>query len=103
MSDNLERSTMVRACHRCKEYVLIDPADPNNQNLIKIFESNHKRHTIVSLSLSEVIENYKNVEEKKPKVSQFDVRIVKTQRARDYLKRLEEKKKEQNQKKNDKK
>ncbi len=52
---------MVRACHRCKEYVQIDSADPNNQILIKIFEGNHIGHTIVSVSLSEVKESYKDV------------------------------------------
>ena len=51
------------------------------------------------MPLSGVKENYKNVEEKKPEVPQFDVRIVKSQRARDFLKKLEERKKEQNQKK----
>ena len=42
----------------------IDPVDPNNQRLIKIFESNHVGHTIVSVSLSEVKESYRDVEKK---------------------------------------
>ena len=56
--------TMVRACHRCRCYVMIDPANPNNQRLIKIFESNHEGHTIVSVSISEVKDYYENVEKK---------------------------------------
>ena len=99
MSNNLEGFTMVRACHGCKEYVPIDPVDPNNQKLIKIFESNHKEHMVVSLSLSEVEENYKNVEKKIAEVSQPDMRIVKSQRAKNYLKRLEEKEEEKEEEK----
>ena len=67
---------MVRACYDCKEYMPIDPADPNNQKLIKIFESNHKGHVVISLSLSEVEKKYKNVEKKIAEVSQPDVRII---------------------------
>jgi len=55
---------IVRACHKCREYVHINPVDPNNQRLIKIFESNHAGHPIVSVNLSEVKDYYENVEKK---------------------------------------
>jgi len=44
--------------------VQINPVDPNNQRLINIFESNHKGHPIVSVTLSEVKDYYENVEKK---------------------------------------
>ncbi len=55
---------MVRACHRCKEYVVINPANPSNQQIIKKFELKHARHAIVSLSISEVKGYYENVGKK---------------------------------------
>ncbi len=42
----------------------INPADPNNQRLIKIFESNNAGHPIVSVTLPEVKDYYENVEKK---------------------------------------
>jgi len=55
---------IVRACHKCREYVQINPADPNNQRLIRIFESDHAGHPIVSVALSEVKDYYENVGKK---------------------------------------
>jgi hypothetical protein len=55
---------MVRACHKCKEYVVINPADPYNQRIIKKFELNHARHAVVSVSVSEVKGYYENVGKK---------------------------------------
>jgi len=55
---------IVRACHKCREYVHINPADPNNQQLIKIFESDHAGHPIVSVALSEIKDYYENVGKK---------------------------------------
>ena len=56
---------MVRACiFECKEYVIIDPIDLNNQNLIKLFEMKHFKHPIVTIPLSEIEDYCKNVERK---------------------------------------
>ncbi len=55
---------MVRVCHRCKEYVVINPSNPSNQQIIKKFELKHTRHAIVSLSISEVKGYYENVGKK---------------------------------------
>lgn len=56
---------MVRACIlKCKEYVIINPTDPNNQKLIGLFEAKHSGHPIITIALSEVKEFCKNVENK---------------------------------------
>ena len=52
----------ARACIKCREYVNIHPNDPENQNLIKLFELNHKGHTLITLDLNEVKDQYKNFE-----------------------------------------
>lgn len=54
---------MVRACVlQCKEYVIIDPIDQNNQYLIRLFEMRHSGHSIATIQLSEVEGYCKNVE-----------------------------------------
>ena len=49
----------VRACIRCREYVKIQPDDPKNQELIKSFEGRHIGHTLITLELDEVKDQYK--------------------------------------------
>ncbi len=51
----------ARACIKCREYVKIQPDDPENQELIKSFEGNHKRHTLITLDIDEVKDQYKEV------------------------------------------
>ncbi len=59
----IDNSIMVRACVlQCKEYVIIDPIDPNNQDLIKMFEMKHFGHPLATIPLSEVEGYCKNVE-----------------------------------------
>ncbi len=54
---------MVKACVlKCKEYIIIDPIDPNNQNLIKMFEIRHLGHPLATIPLSEVKDYCKNIE-----------------------------------------
>ena len=56
------RKIMVRACIlKCKEYIVIDPTNPNNQNLIGLFEAKHFKHPIITIELSEVESYCKNV------------------------------------------
>ncbi len=43
---------------------MIHPNNPENQNLIKLFEGNHKGHTLITLDLDEVKDQYKNFESK---------------------------------------
>ncbi len=54
----------ARACIKCREYVIIHPNNPENQNFIKLFEVNHKGHTLITLDLDEVKDQYKNFESK---------------------------------------
>jgi len=51
----------ARACIKCREYVIIYPNNPENQNLIKVFEVNHKGHTLITLDLDEIKDQYKNI------------------------------------------
>lgn len=65
-------SIMVRACIlECKEYVIIDPTDPNNQKLIRLFETKHLGHPIVTIPLPEVEDYCKNVEVELRKETKF--------------------------------
>jgi len=43
------------------EYVIIDPIDPNNQILIKMFETRHFGHPLATIPLSDV-KYCKNIE-----------------------------------------
>ena len=52
----------ARACIKCREYVIIYTNNPENQNVIKFFEGNHKGHTLITLDLDEVKGQYKNIE-----------------------------------------
>ncbi len=51
----------ARACIKCREYVKIQPDDPKNQERIKLFEKNHKGHTLITLEIDEVRDQYKEV------------------------------------------
>ena len=59
----------VRACTRCREYVLIHPDNPLNQNLIKTFEGIHRGHSVVTVDIDEVKVSYRNFEEPKSEES----------------------------------
>ena len=50
----------VRACIKCRQYVIIRPSDPQNQVLIKTFESNHRGHTVITVDLDEVKGQYEH-------------------------------------------
>jgi len=52
---------MARACISCKVYTIINPSDPINQYLIKLFEEKHSSHPIVSVSVYEIKDIYENV------------------------------------------
>ena len=49
----------ARACLKCKEYVLIHPNNPINQNIIKEFELTHMRHVLITVNLTEIKDQYK--------------------------------------------
>ena len=54
-------TTRVRACVKCKEYIIIHPNNPVNQVHIRKFEKDHTGHTLVTLDISEVKNQYKSL------------------------------------------
>jgi len=55
---------------KCREYVLIHPEDPANQEVTKIFEGKHRGHTVVTLDFNEVKGTFKNFQEEKSEESE---------------------------------
>ncbi|TFG23289.1 MAG: hypothetical protein EU529_07775 [Promethearchaeota archaeon] len=54
----------ARACIKCREYVIIHPNNPLNQETIKLFEGKHRTHTLITLDLEEVRGQYTNFQKK---------------------------------------
>ena len=52
----------ARACLKCRQYVVIHPDNPININTIKEFETKHGYHTIITVDLSEIKEDFTNVQ-----------------------------------------
>jgi hypothetical protein len=48
----------ARACIKCKEYVIIHPNNPLNQNKIENFERRHHLHTLIIVDLEEIKDQY---------------------------------------------
>ncbi|MBA7683599.1 hypothetical protein ES703_91971 [subsurface metagenome] len=59
-----------KACMKCREYVLIHPENPENQEVIKLFEGIHRGHTVVTLDFNEVKGTFKNFQEEKAEESE---------------------------------
>lgn len=57
----------MRACLKCKQYVLIHPDNFISSQIVNKFEKDHARHTIVTTELSEVRDFYTNVQKSKSK------------------------------------
>ena len=51
----------ARACIKCKEYVIIHPNNPLNQNKIDAFERKHHLHTLITINLDEIKDQYQIV------------------------------------------
>jgi hypothetical protein len=49
----------ARACIKCKEYVIIHPNNPLNQTYLNQFQLYHSNHTLVTVDLIEIREEYK--------------------------------------------
>jgi len=47
-------SLRVRACIKCRQYIVIHPDNPVNQVDIKKFERKHTGHTVMTSDLNEV-------------------------------------------------
>jgi hypothetical protein len=48
----------ARACIKCKEYVVIHPNNPLNQNKIDLFERKHYLHTLITVEIEEIKDQY---------------------------------------------
>jgi len=48
----------ARACIKCKEYVIIHPNNPLNQNKIENFERRHHLHTLITVDIEEIKDQY---------------------------------------------
>ncbi|MBY9010560.1 MAG: hypothetical protein KGD74_11900 [Candidatus Lokiarchaeota archaeon] len=51
----------ARACIKCKEYIIIHPKNPLNQNKIDAFERKHHLHTLITINLDEIKDQYQIV------------------------------------------
>jgi len=48
----------ARACIKCKEYVVIHANNPQNQNKIELFEKKHHLHTLITVAIDEIKDQY---------------------------------------------
>ncbi len=48
----------ARACIKCKEYVVIHANNPLNQTKIELFERKHHLHTLITVDLDEIKDQY---------------------------------------------
>jgi len=48
----------ARACIKCKEYVVIHPNNPQNQIKIDLFERKHHLHTLITVAIEEIKDQY---------------------------------------------
>jgi len=48
----------ARACIKCKEYVVIHPNNPLNQSKVNFFERRHQLHTLITVNLNEIKDQY---------------------------------------------
>ena len=56
--DRLCSIMRARACIRCKEYIVIHPNNPVNQNKIELFEKKHHLHTLITVDIDEIKDQY---------------------------------------------
>ena len=49
----------ARACIKCKEYMVIHANNPLNQSKIDHFERQHHLHTLITVNLDEIKDQYK--------------------------------------------
>ena len=48
----------ARACIKCKEYVVIHANNPQNQIKIDLFERKHHLHTLITVAIDEIKDQY---------------------------------------------
>ncbi len=48
----------ARACIKCREYMIIHANNPLNQNKIENFQRKHHLHTLITVNLEEIKDQY---------------------------------------------
>jgi hypothetical protein len=48
----------ARACIKCREYIVIHPNNPQNQNEIELFQRKHHLHTLITVDIDEIKDQY---------------------------------------------
>jgi len=48
----------ARACIKCKEYMIIQAENPLNRDKINDFERKHHKHTLITVNLEEIKDQY---------------------------------------------
>ena len=48
----------ARACIKCKEYIVIHANNPQNQIKIELFERKHHLHTLITVDIGEIRDQY---------------------------------------------
>ena len=48
----------ARACIKCKEYIVIHANNPQNQIKIELFERKHHLHTLITVDIGEIKDQY---------------------------------------------
>lgn len=51
----------ARACVKCKCYIVIHPNNPLNQAKINTFEKMHHQHSLVTINLDEIKNEYQSI------------------------------------------
>ena len=51
----------ARACIKCKEYIIIHPNNPLNQNKLDAFERRHHLHTLITVDFEEIKDQYQRI------------------------------------------
>ena len=49
--------------------MLVHPEDPNNLGEIKSFETKHDKHSLVTLDLGEISQEYTKISQETPKIA----------------------------------
>ncbi|MHA1499492.1 MAG: hypothetical protein ACTSRT_18345 [Promethearchaeota archaeon] len=50
----------ARACIKCRVYIVIHPNNPLNQVKINTFEKLHHQHTLITINLDEIKDEYQS-------------------------------------------
>jgi len=63
----------ARACIKCKEYMVIHANNPLNQNKMEFFERKHHLHTLITVNLEEIKDQYQIIKNNGSKGSSSEI------------------------------